>query len=501
MFGPKNAWIFAALIAVLMLVLPAGNATAAIIDNLVAHWEFDDNTPGNEYLDSAGTNHGTLQGTAPPLATGLVGPNALELAGGGTINVGSSSVFDTTTYTISGWLNTDTTSGWRTAVGSWFGGATWSHLGNDNLVTFGDHGGGQTSGGLMKTGQWYHVVSVRNPGLENQLWIDGVKLNQTSAGTPQIPGANNVYIGTKDGMGNWWDGKLDDVGIWSRALTATEIKEVYDKGLSGVDLASAPPPPAPPQSPPSGLVSYYQFEDNGDDTAAEFPQSSGTVADNLSVVGSVGYAAGQVGQAADLNGGYFTAAHSADVELPATFTIEAWVNPDTAPSGWQRVLLNWGTTATETAYHFAIRDEYLSLFITEADGAQLEVAGGGGIGDGQWQHIAGVLDAATLTGKVYINGLEVASGSFDGTLNTTSSEGLGVGDSAGSPVAGNRYYGLLDELAVWDVPLTAEQIRSHYLAGAEGYGLALVPEPSACVLWALGAIVLGCWGWRRRPLR
>jgi len=471
--------------------LTAQSAHGAITDNLVAHWTFD-----TDYTDSAGTNDGTLQGSAPPLAGGFVGAGALELAGAGTVNVGSSSVFDTTTYTISSWLNTDTVSGWKTAVGSWFAPASfWAHLGNDNGTTFGDHGGGQTSGGYMKTGQWYHVTSVRD-GVQNQLWVDGVKLDQTSAGTPVVPGTNNVYIGTKDGANNWWDGKIDDVGIWDRALNPAEIKEVYDKGLAGQNLAAAPPAPAAPQSPATGLVSYYQFDGNGNDTAANFVESSSTVADNLSVVGSVGYAPGQVGQAADLNGGYFTAPLSADVQLPATFTIEAWVNPDTAPSGWQRLLLNWG--GGQMAYHFAIRDEYLSLFINEAGGPSFEVAGGGGIGDGQWQHIAGVLDAATNTGKVYINGLEVGSGNFDGTLNTAAIEGLGVGDSVGGPHGPHRYSGLLDELAIWEgVALTGDQIRSHYLAGAAGYGLtAAIPEP--VTMLAVGLSVAGLGGYVRR---
>ncbi|NQT37986.1 MAG: LamG domain-containing protein, partial [Planctomycetes bacterium] len=223
-----NAWASVALVASIVLLLGVGTGSAAIVDNLVAHWTFDDNTAGNEYLDSAGSNHGTAQGTVPALATGLIGAHTLELAGAGTINVGSSTDFDTTTYTISAWLNADTTSGWRTAVGSWFGGATWMHMGNDAGTTFGDHGGGQTSGGAVVLGQWNHVVSVRNPGVENQLWVNGVKMAQTSVGTPQIPGANNVYIGSKDGVpGNPWDGKIDDVGIWSRAITSDEVREIY----------------------------------------------------------------------------------------------------------------------------------------------------------------------------------------------------------------------------------------------------------------------------------
>jgi hypothetical protein len=222
--------------AAAVLFLPTGNAAAGITDNLVAHWTFDDE--GNPYFDAAGSNHGTLQGTAPPLAPGLVGDYALELAGAGAVNVGSSADFDTTTFTISAWLNTDTLSGWRTTVGSWHGGALWAHLGKNSDTSIGDHGGGQTSGGSMQTDTWYHVVSVRNPGVENQLWINGLKTPQVSTGTPGTPGSNNVYIGSKNGADNLWDGKLDDIGIWDRALDPTEIREITRNGLVGNDLAS-----------------------------------------------------------------------------------------------------------------------------------------------------------------------------------------------------------------------------------------------------------------------
>jgi len=54
-----------------------------------------------------------------------------------------------------------------------------------------------------------------------------------------------------------------------------------------------------------------------------------------------------------------------------------------------------------------------------------------------------------LRGTVYLKGVEVGSGPFDGTLLTTGAEGLGVGGSAGAPWGAGRYAGLLEELAIW----------------------------------------------------
>ena len=465
-------------------------ATPSVIDGLIAHYTFDD--AGSPYADAAGGHDGTLN-TAPGTAgqaAGKIGSNALEMYGSGEIAVSNAEGdFNTQTYTVSAWLSTDTLSGWRTAVGDWTGG-TWMHFGLDDGTyndKWSDYGANATaSTTTAQTGQWYHVVSVRRAGGPQEIWINGVKEAEISGGTPNLPGTE-IFIGTKGGGGNMWEGKIDDIGIWGRALSNVEIAEIFLKGKRGVDLAGTVA--LGPPSSASGLVSYWDFEGRTTDTARHFQHSSGTVDDNLAInAGNVSYTSGRVGQAADLHGGYFTAASSADVQLPDTFTIEAWINPDQVNVEWQRLVLNWGGTG-QNAYHFAIHNGLVSLYVTEADGHGLEVAVGGDLVAGQWQHVAAVLDSATLTGTVYLNGIEVGSGAFDGTIFTTTAEGLGIGDSMGIPSGGARYSGLLDELAIWNVALTPDQIASHFLGGAAGYGLA-VPEPSTLALLALGALGL-----------
>ncbi len=214
--------------------------------DLIAHWTFDD--LANPYADSAGSSDGTLTMGTSAQPAGLIGDHALQLFGTGNVDVGSSNVFETETYTVSAWLNTDTLSGWRTAVGTWHVGNYWMHYGLRSSQQFSNHVFtdnqqrdliGTSS---VQTNRWYHVVSVVDKATRTlQLWVDGVKEQETvlpSWMVTQTPGSNQLHLGTKDGSGNPWSGLLDDIGIWNSALTAAEVRAVYNLGLPAI-LGSA----------------------------------------------------------------------------------------------------------------------------------------------------------------------------------------------------------------------------------------------------------------------
>jgi hypothetical protein len=77
-------------------------------------------------------------------------------------------------------------------------------------------------------GQWAHVVfGVKNGG-------SFIRLNDSTQGTGPQPGSTNepLRFGSNTGAGgnNKFTGKLDAVGLWSRALSDAEITELYNAG-------------------------------------------------------------------------------------------------------------------------------------------------------------------------------------------------------------------------------------------------------------------------------
>jgi hypothetical protein len=101
------------------------------------------------------------------------------------------------------------------------GGATNSKL---FFSMFSSTGVPAESSQTIATGVIYHGVAVAKSGTYN-LWING-KLDGTGtfSGPPQVYGS--VSIGRRDytGYPQYWNGRIDDVRFYNRALTETEIR-------------------------------------------------------------------------------------------------------------------------------------------------------------------------------------------------------------------------------------------------------------------------------------
>ncbi len=86
------------------------------------------------------------------------------------------------------------------------------------------------------TNTWYHYTAVRE-GQYMSIYMDGVQvvsLSMMPAGTsvnaPATP--NNVHFGYSTGSSLFTAAVFDDVRIYNRALSASEIRELYKNGLS-----------------------------------------------------------------------------------------------------------------------------------------------------------------------------------------------------------------------------------------------------------------------------
>ncbi len=81
---------------------------------------------------------------------------------------------------------------------------------------------------------WTHFVFTINA-------MDSVKfyINSNLVSQQYYPTAGNANINFLIGAGNgrfFWNGKLDDIGIWNRALTPCEIKGLYQSGTSSMTV-------------------------------------------------------------------------------------------------------------------------------------------------------------------------------------------------------------------------------------------------------------------------
>lgn len=123
----------------------------------------------------------------------------------------------------------------------------------------------------MTTNTWYHVAGTYD-GDSVRVYINGVQKAATSLPDGMIAGlAYPIKIGRLSDQGQsqtrYFSGLIDEVRIWDRALTATEILSRYNKHI---DPALQ-----------TGLVGYWRFNDG-----------SGTTVTDLSTSGNNGTTSG-----------------------------------------------------------------------------------------------------------------------------------------------------------------------------------------------------------------
>ena len=85
---------------------------------------------------------------------------------------------------------------------------------------------------------WYHVVGTYDK-QNMRIFIDGVQTNSASQTGTIVYAAQPLAIGTwypGIGTGNQLNGQLDDIRIYSRALTAGEVRQLYNVGRGNMPL-------------------------------------------------------------------------------------------------------------------------------------------------------------------------------------------------------------------------------------------------------------------------
>ncbi len=89
---------------------------------------------------------------------------------------------------------------------------------------------------ILGTNRWIHIVVTRAAGASPKIYINGTEVAGSTAdnwgGTIDYDG-DDFYIGTLDNGGSlsgYFNGSMDEVGLWSRELTSSEVSELYNSG-------------------------------------------------------------------------------------------------------------------------------------------------------------------------------------------------------------------------------------------------------------------------------
>ncbi len=256
----------------------------AAAPRLVLYYPFS----GNANDSSGNGNNGTVAGATLTADRFGVANSAYSFDGStSTIRCGDilDSVFSSpiAKFSVSGWADTRVFGSFQTGggfivgknAGGTYGPYQWSV----------SHVGGLIVGGVfsdtaqqnyvelscpMATNQWFHFVLVFDGSLPEmqrvKLYVNGQSSNTTvyqhvgTLGTTTTNSAQNLTIGATHAAnhpeypGNFYDGNIDDIRIYNWALDSTTIQSLYHE--KGWPLAIKP-----------GLVAYYPFNGNANDSS------------------------------------------------------------------------------------------------------------------------------------------------------------------------------------------------------------------------------------------
>jgi hypothetical protein len=206
---------------------------ASLAVGLVGHWKLDEASNGGTVADSSGYgNHGSYSAARPQVSTStapvsFANPNCLSFNGSNNyVTIPNSPRYAgnaQSSFTVTAWAYVAALTGaWRAvvtneALGNYCG--IW--IGPTNDWTFEPAAArGATRAATLG---WHHIAAVQD-GSKNlrTIYVDGVASANTDTA---VTCANRaaLHIGSGDGTDDFWTGRIDDVRIYDRSLSATDI--------------------------------------------------------------------------------------------------------------------------------------------------------------------------------------------------------------------------------------------------------------------------------------
>src|SRR3989344_7262776 len=426
---------------------------------LVGYWNFEEGT-GQTVNDSSDQNNDGTLGADSSASTddpawraskaGLGGALNFDDDGtGDVVNYGDNSTLETITqgdHTISFWFLHTHTDGMNTGHFLSKGdGVEWwaaeaistgavSFSWDDDILKV-----AITSSAIYNDGNWHHLTAVRD-GSTYYMYIDGTQVGSASVST-----SFTVPESMKSGNAQWssdeqLDGSLDDLRVYSRALSASEVRYLYNHG---------------------GPVAHYKFDEGSGTTAYE---ATNTIGDGT--ITEATYTAGKFGTALNLDGSndVITVANANaidfDIGLKNGVTFSSWINADTAGEASAGQLLYKGTNTwvrVDTLSSGKL-DLEASMDLATAD-ATLNVSSI--VTVGQWHHVVMKYeDDADDEIELFVDGILVGTSTDGSGAPATEDNSLLIGGTTG-----NNFDGKIDDFRVYPYGRTVQDIQLDYNAG------------------------------------
>ena len=315
------------------------------------------------------------------------------------------------------------------------------------------------SANSIADGTWHHVALVMDASSNRTMYgyIDGVLANTgktfTSVSSDFSNAVNFVVGATSDASNSYkWAGQVDNVRVWNKAMTALELQ---------ADMTAVVNAPA------TDLLAAWNFDNI---TGTSVPDVSGNNHPGT-LVGSptVSNAFPNVLSLDGIND-YMSVVNHSDFNIAAGQNLTVTLKIKTADTG--KRILSKRPNGAGIGYEFINNTSsgggQFGVNLTTSVGAAGPPYGTSNIADNTWHHLAMVIDVASTSCKIYVDGvLQQTKTSSNISATSTVSN---TGDLLFGTLSNFASYmnAQLDDIRFWNKAMTAAEIMTDKTAVITG---------------------------------
>jgi hypothetical protein len=226
------------------IIASSGMITSTLNESLYAVYKAESNAN-----DSFSTYNGTAQGGLT-YTTGKSG-NAFNFNGTNAyVNLGND-IFNSFTgdFSVSCWVNLNSITGNQMIFHNQSFNSSnaksngWSLIARNNSIKFEIYNNSGSfvqlsDSGFISSSTWYNVVLTRKASTRSRIYINGT-LQNSNASTLNptydttlipIPSSIGAYRYNATTVQDYFNGKIDELNLWTKELTSTEVTDLYNSG-------------------------------------------------------------------------------------------------------------------------------------------------------------------------------------------------------------------------------------------------------------------------------
>jgi hypothetical protein len=426
---------------------------------------FTDTVTGNKYSPSTGTS-----------VAGKLG-NAMSLNGStNLVAIDNQSLYNFPgSFSIGFWYKGST---WGSGI-DWHGlvgqsmnlGSGWDirQYSNSNHIEFemytqSGYPGAVAGSHNVEDGAWHYIVaSYNSSNFTGTIYVDGQLDSTNTLSSPLVVANRPIYIGYESQYGYHTAMGIDELSIWNKVLTQSDVQSLYNSG-NGMALVGNE----------SNLLSLFHFNESSYTTPVT-TDSSGH-GNNGTIAGGVTTVSGPLNTAYHFNGtdSYVDfEGQPAVLDSNHNWTVSMWIKPE--------------NNNNQQAFFFGYNDQnytggtFQIDFVQNHNGSDpLAVSFGTGkawqsfddmsvdLPDTNWHLFTAVYNNQVKT--LYLDGVQVASKS-DPNANGSPSSNVRFTLGAFYPYGGGQqtfYKGGIDETAIWSRALSPSEVSTLYATQSSG---------------------------------